>query len=579
MSGLMLPQPAGTEAEAGGMLPRLGAGNPALQGLIQKALDGERQLALLHVDIEHFASINQNMGVDVGDAALQIVGQRLRAGLAGRGEAWRHGSDEFIVALVLEPGGPTAENIAEALIALINQPLSILPYTLLLTARAGVAVCPLHGSDASALLQYAESMLWRGPRPGASAARQAEDPGDAGSAIQSERAVSRLIVDALERDEFQLRYQPKVSARDGRVLGMEALIRWHSPILGELLPERFIRTAERLGVILQIGDWMVERAVAQARAWREQGFDDFYISVNISTLQLLQPGFVEHLLGQMQQAGLPNSAIVLEINESVLNTHVHIVFQTIRMLRREGISLTLDNFGTGDANLRTLVRYPADTLKIDRSFTSAALADSRETAILRAMIAMAQQLGMKVIANGVETEAQLAFLRRTDCDYFQGYLFGEPRDAAGAGQVLRERYLRPELFTSTRSDQTLLLVDDEDNVLNSLVRLFRRDGYRILAVNSVKEALSLLATNEIQVILSDQRMSEMSGTEFLAQVKMLYPDTIRIVLSGYADLTTVTEAINHGAIYRFLTKPWDDHELREHIQQAFRTYEAQRKRK
>ena len=556
-------------------LPRLGAGNPVLQAMVDAAVAEEGQLAVVHIDIEHFASVNQNMGVEVGDAALQIVGQRLRAGVAGRGEAWRHGSDEFVVAIRIADGGPSADNIAEGLLALVKQPLSVLPYTLLLTARVGISRCPADSRDPSRLLQLAEEALWRGSRTGAASA-----PPQEGIPVrmQSDSALSRLIIDAIARDEFKLRFQPKVSARDGRVLGLEALIRWHSPVLGELLPERFIRTAERLGVILQIGDWMIDCCVAQARAWREQGFDDFFVSVNVSTLQLLQPGFVEHLLGLMQQAGLPTSAIVLEINESVLNTHVHIVFQTIKMLRREGIGLTLDNFGTGDANLRTLVRYPADTLKIDRSFTSAALVDSRETAILRAMIAMAQQLGMKVIANGVETEAQLAFLRRTDCDYFQGYLFGEPKDAEATHQVLRERYLRPELFTGSRNDKTLLLVDDEENVLNSLVRLFRRDGYRILAVSSVSEALSLLATNEIQVILSDQRMSEMSGTEFLSQVKMLYPDTVRIVLSGYADLATVTEAINRGAIYRFLTKPWNDAELREHIQQAFRTYEARTRR-
>jgi CheY-like chemotaxis protein len=280
----------------------------------------------------------------------------------------------------------------------------------------------------------------------------------------------------------------------------------------------------------------------------------------------------------MQQAGLPSSAIMLELNESALNDDVQQVFRTTRALRREGIGLALDNFGTGDASLRLLARYPADVLKVDRSFVNAALQGSRETAIVRAMIAMAHQLGMKVIANGVESEAQLGFLRRTDCDYFQGYLFREPVDAKTAGQILLGRYLRPELFLPTRSDRTLLLVDDEENVLSSLVRLFRRDGYRIITATTVSNALELLASNEVQVILSDQLMSEMSGTEFLARVKMLYPDTVRLVLSGYADLETVTEAINHGAIYRFLTKPWDDGELRDHIRQAFRTYAAQHAR-
>lgn len=559
-------------------IPRLGAAHPELLRLIRDAAASGPPLILLHVDIDHFASVNQNMGMEVGDAALDAVGQRLQDRLGARGRAWRHGSDEYIVA-VAQPGADAlaAQALALELIAEIERPLEVLPYTLFLEAKVGVSLCPHHGDDPSTLLQLAET-----------AVRRASDAADEPVQLhavgvhergQSESAIARQIVDALPNGEFRLRYQPKISARDGRVIGMEALVRWQSPLLGLLLPERFLPTAERLGLILQIGDWMLERVVMQVRAWRELGFDDFFVGVNVTTQQLLQADFVDRLLGRMQQAGLPMSSIVLELNERVLTQNsTDVVFRTVSALRHEGIGVTLDNFGTGDASLGALVRYPADILKIDRSFISAAPAGSRETAIVRALIAMGHQLGMKVIANGVESEAQLGFLRRADCDYFQGYLFGEPMSADAAGQALRGRYLRPELFTATQSHRTLLLVDDEQNVLRSLVRLFRRDGYRILAAGNVRDAFGLLATNQVQVILSDQRMSEMDGTEFLGRVKMLYPDTIRLVLSGYTDLATVTDAINRGAIYRFLTKPWDDNKLREHIRQAFRTYEAQRGR-
>jgi ActR/RegA family two-component response regulator len=178
------------------------------------------------------------------------------------------------------------------------------------------------------------------------------------------------------------------------------------------------------------------------------------------------------------------------------------------------------------------------------------------------------------MAEGVETEAQVGFLRRNHCDQLQGYLFGPPASADALEQVLRRRYLRPELFANTSAGRTLLLLDDEENVLRALLRVFRREGYRILTASRVQEAFELLATNEVQVILSDQRMSDMSGTEFLGRVKELYPDTVRMVLSGYTDLATVTDAINRGAIYRFLTKPWEDDELRAHIREAFRTHDA-----
>ena len=560
-------------------LPRLGAAHPRLQAMIQDSAAAGTPLVLLHIDIEHFASVNQNMGVDVGDAALDAVGQRLREQLHTRGCVWRHGSDEFVAAVLLSDGDDahTAQALAEELIAEVERPLEVLPYTLFLEAKIGISLCPEHGFDASQLLHLAETAVRRA-RHGVNEPVQLHTT-EVADRMHSESVIARQIVDALPNGELRLRYQPKISARDGRVIGMEALVRWQSPVLGLLLPERFLPTAERIGVILQIGDWMLERVVAQVKIWREQGFDDFFVGVNVTTQQLLQPDFVDRLLGRMQHAGLPMSAIVLELNERAL-THnsTDAVYRAVSALRHEGICVTLDNFGTGDASLGALVRYPADILKIDRSFINASPAGSRETAIVRALIAMGHQLGMKVIANGVETEAQLGFLRRADCDYFQGYLFGEPMSAEAAGQALRRRYLRPELFTTTKSDRTLLLVDDEQNVLRSLVRLFRRDGYRILAAGNVRDAFGLLATNDVQVILSDQRMSEMDGTEFLGRVKMLYPDTIRLVLSGYTDLATVTEAINRGAIYRFLTKPWDDSKLREHIRQAFQTYDSQRGR-
>lgn len=559
-------------------LSRLGAGHPQLTAMIVDAKQTGTPLVLLHIDLDHFVSVNQNMGPDVGDAALEAVGLRLRQCLDGRGRVWRHGSDEFIAAVPLADGdAAAAQTLAGELIAEIERPLEVLPYTLFLEAKVGVSLCPEHGIDASQLLQLAETAVRR-------ASHAVHEPVqlhtiDTLDRAHSESTIARQMVDALPNGEFRLRYQPKISARDGRVIGMEALVRWQSPVLGLLMPERFLHTAERIGVILQIGDWMLERVIAQVRNWREQGFDDFFVGVNVTAQQLLQPDFVDRLLGRMQQANLPMSSIVLELNERVLtHNNTDTVYRTVSSLRHEGLFVTLDNFGTGDASLGALVRYPADILKIDRSFINAAPAGSRETAIVRALIAMGHQLGMKVIANGVETEAQLGFLRRADCDYFQGYLFAEPMSAEAAGQVLRRRYLRPELFTATKSDRTLLLVDDEQNVLRALVRLFRRDGYRILAAGNVRDAFGLLATNEVQVILSDQRMSEMDGTEFLGRVKMLYPDTIRLVLSGYTDLATVTEAINRGAIYRFLTKPWDDAKLREHIRQAFATHDGQRGR-
>lgn len=553
---------------------RLGAGNPELLPLVDAAASGGPPLMIFHVDIDHFASINENMSGEVGDQALTLAARRLQEFLGTRGKLWRHGSDEMVVVAVRRDDTPLPEDFAEEIRQQLELPLSVLPYTLFMTGKVGISLCPEHSTSLSTLLDYAEEASYQAAREGGNTVRLYTR--NSATNAHSESIIARQIVDAIPHGELRLRYQPLVSARDGRIVGMEALLRWQSPTLGMLVPERFMRTAERLGVIVQIGEWVLQNAVRQARLWRDQGFDDFSIAVNVSTLQLLRPGFFNEVMAMLQTAGVPAQFVTLEINESALTNNVNFVHETMANLRNEGISLSLDNFGTGDSSLSALVRYPVDRLKIDRSFIKSAPAGSREAAIARAIIAMGHQLGMTVIANGVESQAQLGFLRRNDCDIFQGYLFGEPMSAESAGMALRRRYLRPESFAESRPDRTLLLLDDEENVLRSLVRLFRRDGYRILAAGNVRDAFDLLATNDVQVILSDQRMSDMSGTEFLGRVKMLYPDTVRLVLSGYTDLATVTEAINRGAIYRFLTKPWNDDELREHIRQAFRTHDELR---
>ncbi len=553
---------------------RLGAGNPELSALVTSACRNGQPLMLLHLDIDHFASINENMSAEVGDQALGLIAERLCGFLDGRGKLWRHGSDEFLIAVERGSSVPSPEEFGEQIRQQIELPLSVLPYTLFLTGKIGISLCPEHATNTTELLDLAEDAVQQASREGGNCVQMhtLHKP----SSAYSESIISRQLVDAIDNGELRLRYQPLVSARDGHVVGMEALLRWQSPTLGLLVPERFMRTAERLGIIVQIGAWVLEMTLRQARLWRDQGFENFNVAVNVSTLQLLRPDFHGEVMAMLQSIGVPPRMLTLEINESALTNNVNFVHEMLAKLRNEGISLCLDNFGTGDSSLSALVRYPVDKLKIDRSFIKSAPAANREAAISRAIIAMGRQLGMTVIANGVESQAQLGFLRRNDCDVFQGYLFGEPMSADAAGMTLRRRYLRPEAFAETRPDRTLLLLDDEENVLRSLVRLFRRDGYRILAAGNVRDAFDLLAINDVQVILSDQRMSDMSGTEFLGRVKMLYPDTIRLVLSGYTDLTTVTEAINRGAIYRFLTKPWNDDELREHIRQAFRTHDEKR---
>ena len=548
---------------------RLGANGPNLATALAAAGATKRRVALLHIDIDMFRSINANMGEDIGDQALAAVAQRLRKAIPSDAWLWRLNSDEFIAGLGYRDNELDGAGLAERLRDALEIPLSIPPYTLPMTISIGIAVYPDHAHDAASLLAKAEQALRRVKEEGLDAvghysSRPARPPTGDGFAGR--------LVEALDKDEFRLVYQPLVSASDGGLTGFGALLRWQTDT-GLLRPNRFMDIVERVGLSARLGEWVTETAVRQLADWRTQGLDYLGMSVHLAGSMLAQGDCTDRIGELLHRHGVPGSAMEFEISENVLALDARQVFDTLKGLQALGATLTVQDFGLGGLSFAALAQYPLDRLKIDRSFIRNVASDTRSAAIVRGIIAMGHRLGMKVTAKGVENEGELGFLRRNHCDFFQGYIFSEPLPADQLDELVRKRFLLPSAFAATRPERTLLLLDDEENVLRSLVRLFRRDGYTILTANSVRQAFDLLASNTVQVIVSDQRMPDMSGTEFLGRVRDLHPDTIRMVLSGYTDVTTITEAINRGAIYRFLTKPWNDEELREHIHAAFRAYE------
>jgi CheY-like chemotaxis protein len=275
----------------------------------------------------------------------------------------------------------------------------------------------------------------------------------------------------------------------------------------------------------------------------------------------------------LERAGMAPQNFEVEITESMAMESAESFIETLHALKAVGVMIAIDDFGTGYSNLSYLKRFPIDTIKVDQIFIRDIVTDTDDAAIIRAIIAMAHQLKLEVVAEGVETEAQASFLRRNHVDLVQGYLFAPALDAAAFGQLLDTHMSRPLPATTSESARTLLLVDDEENILRALKRTLRQDGYQIHTASSAREGLDVLARIPIGVIVSDERMPEMNGTEFLGRVKTLYPNTVRIMLSGYTDLKVVTAAVNEGAIYKFLTKPWEDASLREDVRQAFRRQE------
>jgi CheY-like chemotaxis protein len=246
---------------------------------------------------------------------------------------------------------------------------------------------------------------------------------------------------------------------------------------------------------------------------------------------------------------------------------------TLRELKAIGVKLTLDDFGTGYSSLSYLQQFPVDQVKIDRSFVRDVTTNPSDAAICRAVIELAHALQLRVIGEGIETAGQLNYLRMRHCDEMQGYYFSRPVPVADYAQMLHEGRTLALAQAGAGPERTLLVVDDEPNILAALQRLFRRSGFQVLAATSGREGLELLAEHRVQVVLSDQRMPEMSGTEFLARVRSLYPETIRMILTGYTDLDTVVGAINRGTLFKFLTKPWDEDALCQQILEAFQYYE------
>ena len=299
------------------------------------------------------------------------------------------------------------------------------------------------------------------------------------------------------------------------------------------------------------------------------------VAVNLSARQFRQPDLPGQVGKALQASGLDPELLELEITESTVMHNAEQSVETLTRLRKMGVKLSIDDFGTGYSSLSYLKRFPINIVKIDQSFVRDITTDPDDAAIACSIIALAHSLKLSVIAEGVETEGQLEFLTTNKCDQMQGYYFSRPLPVTELDALLSAGKRLQNVIKDDDGKRTLMILDDEHNIGKSLMRLLRSDNYRILLAENAHQAFELLATQHVGVVISDQRMPQMTGTEFLSRVKELYPNTVRIVLSGYTDLHTVTEAMNRGAIYKFLTKPWDDDHLRGIIKEAFQYHELE----
>ncbi|HEY9279664.1 MAG TPA: EAL domain-containing protein [Eoetvoesiella sp.] len=521
-------------------------------------------------DLDGMKLINDSMGHSFGDRILVEVAQRMRGEVGKKGCLARMGGDEFVVVFV-RVGREEVLSSTRRIVAAIAKPYYIDNMQLRLTASAGITVSSGDVVQPMELVREADLAMTRAKRDGRNT--WYEYTSDLSSFVAERLALRTELQKALDEDSFDLFYQPLVDGYTGRIVGVEALLRWPHPTRGYISPAVFIPLAEETGQIIPLSDWVLNTACRHIKTLRTRNLSDFPVMVNISPLHFQRADFIDSIRKKLQTYSLPSQCLEIEITEGVLLDNAAHIITKLGELKKLGVAISLDDFGTGYSSLNYLKNLPIDKIKIDRSFVREVISDRHDAAITKAIIDMAHHLNLKVVAEGVETESQYWFLKRNFCDEFQGYLFAKPMSFGDLEQRLKEQGCNETLPGSKykrESDRTLLLLDDEENILKALTRLLRRDGYRILLAKTPSEAFSILATHNVQVVVSDQRMPEMTGTEFFSSVKEIYPGTVRLILSGYTDLRSVTEAINRGSIYKFLTKPWDEEELRGEIAQAFK---------
>ena len=396
-----------------------------MEQAIESASRRKGYFAVLFFDLDGFKAVNDAYGHHTGDALLIDLAQRIRQTLRTQDTVARLGGDEFIV--LSEVGEPTdAASVADRLINAIARPVTVYGHEVLVTSSVGIAIYPNDGEDTHALLTNADAAMYHAA-PGRHRLQLLRAV-DERRRARTDRAAARLRL-AQERGQFVLHYQPKYEAPAGPIIGAEALLRWNHPTRGLVGPDLFIPTAEKTGLILSIGDWVINEACRQMREWIDAGQSHWTIAVNISALQFAHASLVETVRGALARHNVPPSCLTLEVTESTAMRDAEASLAVLKRLSGLGVTISIDDFGTGYSSLLYLKRLPATELKIDRGFVNQLENDNEDAAIVSAIVALAQQLNLRIVAEGVETTAQQKFLTGLGCDSLQGFLLGKPMPA------------------------------------------------------------------------------------------------------------------------------------------------------
>lgn len=405
-----------------------------LANAIEHAKRYHQVLTIMVVDVDRFKLINDSLGLDMGDIAIKSITERIVAAVDDGDTIARSGADEFLLMCFRQSCAEDAARLAKSIHAAFRAPVTIGPHEISVSVSIGIALFPYDGDEPANLLRNADAALGRAKAQGRNISQFFTDDMNA-------TAFERLMLEnrlrkALQNNELRVYYQPQVRVGSGHIVGVEALIRWFHPELGVISPAEFIPLAEETGLIIPIGLWALEEACRQVRVWHKAGHDKLRLAVNLSALQFEQENLISQIKRVLADTGLPVSCLELELTESVVMRNAEETVHRLLELRKLGVSLAVDDFGTGYSSLAYLKRFPLRSLKIDRSFVGDIDRDANSLAIVQAIIALGNSLGIKLVAEGVETSEQLEKLRLQGCEEMQGYLFSRPLPDDELGKLL-----------------------------------------------------------------------------------------------------------------------------------------------
>ncbi len=538
---------------------------------INRAKRHKCRFAVMFIDLDKFKLINDSLGHSAGDQLLQAVSERLHNAIRECDTLARIGGDEFVLLVDQVTQDLSLGKVAERIIETISKPIKLIDQLYTITCSIGVSSYPEDGDTADSLLKQADIAMYKAKESGRNSfsffTRQMQER------LDKRFSIEKKIKNALQDDQFVLHYQPQVDLKTGKIAGLEALIRWYTPNDGVIPPGDFIPIAEESSLIIDIGEWVLYKACEHLNLWHQSGIEIVPVAVNVASSQFTQQRIVDLVKRGLQQFKIDPKFLELELTESISMDDPENTMLLMQQLKDIGVSLAIDDFGTGYSNLSYLKRFPVSKLKIDRSFISGITKNPEDRSIVNAVIRMAHSLGLRTVAEGTETVGQVSLLAAERCDVIQGYYFSRPVPEQEAATLLRQqRSLNLDDIARLPDNPTLLVVDDDPNIISSLKRLLRREPIKIYTATGTEDAYEILARVDVCVIVCDLHLVGENGISFFEKVKKLYPRTVRILLTGNSSSDNLKDAINQGAVYKFIAKPWDNDEILDSLKKAFLHY-------